>query len=89
MLGARQDWMDGTVNHCLAKNKIALVCTNNRLLKNYNNTVRWKVQPLRKSSWAMPNKGVTNTTKSLKMCKQTAGSIYLLLLSPNPDKGMD
>jgi hypothetical protein len=81
--------MDGTVNHCLAKNKIALVCTNNRLLKNYNNTVRWKVQPLRKSSWTMPNKGVTNTTKSLKMCKQTAGSIYLLLLSPNPDKGMD
>jgi len=28
------------------------------------------MQPLRKSSWTMPNKGARNTTKSLKMCEQ-------------------
>lgn len=28
--------LNETVNHCLAKYKIALLCINNRLLKDYN-----------------------------------------------------
>lgn len=64
--------LNETVNYRLAKYRIALLYV---LTTDYSKTTmvswwRWQVQPLRKSSWTMPSKGVTNITKSLKICKQ-------------------